>query len=82
MDKIDRREEKLISIISCRRARLHHIRKVVVEEVSALFESGATWGRWIIASFASFDGKLAGVRSANGGAIMERSATVQLFNRT
>lgn len=80
MDRIDRREEELISIIPRRRARAYDIRKVVrllvdqdAEAVSSFFEIGATWGRNIVTGFARLDGKPVGVLSSdctsNGGAI-------------
>ena len=79
-DKIDRREEELISIIPRRRARAYEIRKVVrmlvdqdPESGSSFFEIGATWGRCIVTGFARLDGKPVGVLSSdctsNGGAI-------------
>lgn len=80
MDRIDRREEELISIIPRRRTRTYDVRKVVrllvdqdVEAVSSFFEIGATWGRNIVTGFAHLDGKPVGVISSdctsNGGAI-------------
>ncbi|KAF7975680.1 hypothetical protein HWV62_8783 [Athelia sp. TMB] len=80
LDKVDRREEELISIIPRRRARAYDIRKVVrllvdqdPEGGSSFFEIGATWGRCIVTGFARLDGKSVGVLSSdctsNGGAI-------------
>jgi propionyl-CoA carboxylase beta chain len=57
-DPVDRREEKLLSIVPRDKQKAYNMRRVLdgVADKGTVFEMGKRWGRAVITAFARFDG--------------------------
>ncbi|MGJ8562133.1 MAG: acyl-CoA carboxylase subunit beta [Alphaproteobacteria bacterium] len=72
-DPIDRREDKLLSVVPRDKRKAYNMRRVVdmIADEGSVFEMGRRWGRGVITAFARFDGwpvaVLAGDPTSLGG---------------
>lgn len=57
-DTVERREEKLLSIVPRDKTKVYNMRRVLeaVADKNSVFEMGKRWGRAVITAFARFDG--------------------------